>query len=232
MAALRPSGYRGLSEELLNAGDVLLTGDFASTNTTVGATTLAAASMVTGMLERSGSTGAYTDTFDTASNIYNALLGNGYGPALVPGIGFRLKLVNSVAFTETITLGTGMTAGQGIVSSVTASFWREFLFTFTSVQPPVSLIGNTTSGAATITWTLGVGQAALSESPASGSIVQSGASVAGTGIAAGTTVLGVTQGVGGTTGVTLSGTATATGTNVAFSFGPAILVSSPGGGAI
>lgn len=230
MSAMRIGGSRGLSNELLNAGDVVLVSDAASTNTTTVGTTLSAASMLTGNLFRSGTTAGFTDVLDTASNMLLGLQGNGYGAAIVPGLGVKLRITNLVAQIQTITLGTGMTAGSGTVSSIAASSWRDFLFSFTSVQTPVSIIGNTTSGSAVVTWTLSANQVALGEGPASSNIVQPGAYVTGTGIAASTTVLGTTQGVGGTTGVTLSGTATATGANVSLSFGPAITVHSSGSG--
>lgn len=233
MAAFRPVGTRGMSVEALGSGDTELYAPIMATNTTVGAATLSAANLIAGNLFRSGSTAAYTDTMDTAANIYLALEGNGNAPAIVPGLGFTCRITNQVAYAETITLGAGMSAGQGTVTSVSASSWRDFLFTFTSVQPPISLIGNTTSASAAVTFTLQPNQVALQQGVApTATNVMAGAVVAGTGITAGTTVIGTTQGVGGVTGITMSATATATGTNVALTFGPAISVSSSGAGTL
>lgn len=233
MAAFRPIGTRGMSEETLAAGDLELVSGLAGTNTVAGASTLTGAQLVTGYLFRSGSVAGYIDTFDTSANILAAMAGNGYAPAVVPGLGFTCRIVNTVAFAETLTLGTGMVAGSGSIGSVAASSWRDFLFSFTNVQPLVTLIANTTNGSAVVTWTLPTGMTALQEGPAvTASNVTVGATVTGTGIPAGTTVLGITQGMGGTLGITLSANATATNSNVALTFSSTITVNSTGSGTL
>lgn len=233
MAAFRMGGARALSNELLCPGDTILTPDIFSPNVNVGAVVLTAAQMVTGVLFRSGSTAAYNDTLDTAVNVLAAVSGNLPAAAVIPGLSFKLRLINSVAFIDTITLGAGMVAGSGTIATVPASSWRDFLFTFASVQPPVSVIGNTVSGSAVVTWTFNAGQTALTLGPSpSAANIMPGAAAVGTGIAAGTTVLGVTEIPGGTSGCTLSGTATATGSNVAITFGPQLVVSGMGSGTL
>src|SRR3989339_303357 len=74
-----------------------------ATNATVGASVLSAASMVSGNIFRSGSTGAYSDTTDTAVAILAAL---GNPPQ---GTSVHLTIVNGVAFVETVVAGVGVT---------------------------------------------------------------------------------------------------------------------------
>ncbi len=234
MTAFRMAGYRGGPGGILSPGDCLLVPDTFSTLATVGAATIPGSAMVSGVLYRTGSTAGYTDTFDTAANVMAAISANfASGPDIDAGIGFKLRLMNTVAFTETITLGAGMVAGLGTVSSVSASTWRDFLFSFSSTQVPVSNICSTTSGSNVVTWVLGVGQGSELQGPSPLAVnVQPGATCIGTGIPNNTTVLGVTAGQGGTVGVTLSANATATSAAVMLSFGPAITVSSEGSGTL
>lgn len=234
MAAIRFTGRRNMGDEEVSPGDTVMGPEFVSTLTTVGAATIPASAMVTGVLLRSGSTSGFTDTFDTASNVLAAVAGNGPQPAIVPGLSFKLRVINSTTVVETIALGAGMVAGSGTIATVGTAGFRDFLFSFASVQPPFTLVCNGTSGSAAVTWSLNSGQVALPEGTSSVSAVnlQPGAAAIGTGVAAGTTVLGITQGVGGTTGVTLSGTLTATITNSAITFGPAITVNGIGSGSV
>ncbi len=233
MPAIRLSGARALMEELISPGDVALTGEAFNAVATVGATVLSATSLTSGSIYRSGSTGAYTDTFDTAVNMLAALAGNSPAGPVVPGHSFRCRLYNSVAFAETITLGAGMVAGNGTVASVAASTWRDFLFTVACVQPSFQLPATVTNGSAVVLFTLPPGLTAYQMGPAPTAIdLMPGASVSGTGIPANTTVLGITQGQGGIIGLTMSANATATGTNVALTFGPTIKVDSLGSGTL
>jgi len=233
MAAFRPVGTRGMSEETLVAGDCELVSGVVATNTTVGNATLPATSLISGSIYRSGPTGAYTDTLDSAANIYLALAGNGNAPAIASGLGFTCRITNATAYVETITLGTGHAQGQGTIATIAANSWRDFLFTFTAVQAPLTVIGNTTTGSNAITWTLPVGQASLQEGVAPNSVnIAVGSTVNCTGFAAGTTVLGVTQGVGGTLGIICSANATSTNSNVAVGIGPTITVNSSGSGSV
>lgn len=92
--------------------------------TTVGAGTLTAASIFGALITRSGPTGAYTDTTDTAAAII-ALLG---GDAV--GTDFVLTVRNTVAFPATIAAGTGVTlAGNIVIPPLTTA---EFLVNLTT----------------------------------------------------------------------------------------------------
>lgn len=235
MTAIRVMGRRALVEDEINPGDTMLLGESFFDLATVGAETLPAAGMLAGTIYRTGSTGAYTDTFDTAVNILAAMGGDNLGPPILPGHSLKFRIVNSVAFAETLTLGAGIAAGDGVVNTIAASTWRDFLLVCRSPQSPITLVANTTNGSNVITWVLRAGQFALPEgaSSLSGNVnIQVGAAVSGTGIAAGARVRGVTQGVGGTIGITLTSNATADGTNISVTIGPSFILNSGGSGTL
>lgn len=215
-----------ISDEL-QAGDLLGAGESISAGaiTTVGNATILAASIATGIIYRTGPTGAYTDTTDTATNILAALAGNSPAADVAPGVSFRLLFVNTVAQAMTLAAGVGVTLGTG-VTTIAASLWREYLVTILNSSPAITLQANTTSASAAVTFVLPSGHNALIIGPNSNNNITPGAAVTGTGIAANTTVIGITLGQGGMTGITLSGTATATSAagGVALTFGPAIQI--------
>ena len=236
MPAFRASGSRGMFEELISPGDVLILGEssVAGANTTNGASVLTAAQITSGVIFRSGSGAGYTDTFDTSTNILAALSAGNPGPAIIPGSCFKLRIVNTVAFLETLTLGAGMVAGSGSIASVAASTWRDFLFTFTNVQPPTTVVANITNGSPTATLVLPPGAVAIpiGVSPFAVNVLPGAVVSSASGITAGTTVLGVTQGQGGITAITLSANATATVNGASLTFSPAIRVDSLGSGTL
>jgi len=81
--------------------------DAAPTNTnitTAGNGTLTAAAIVGGLITRTGPTGAYTDTTDTAAAIVAAA-----GGVFTSGQIITFTVKNSVGFTQTINGGTGVT---------------------------------------------------------------------------------------------------------------------------
>ncbi len=80
-------------------------------NTTVGASTLTAASFFGGYITRSGSTAAYTDTTPTIT----ALVGAIPSGELVTGLAWELTIKNNTSFVQTLTAGTGGTL-SGITS--------------------------------------------------------------------------------------------------------------------
>ena len=89
--------------------------------TTIGAGTLTAAGIIGGLITRSGSTAAYTDTTATAALIAAA--------GATVGMSWILKIKNTVAFAETVTGGTGVTvSGIAIVPALSVG---EFLVTLT-----------------------------------------------------------------------------------------------------
>lgn len=99
---------------------------------TVGAGTLTAAGIVGGLITRSGSTAAYTDTTATAAQIVAAI---GVTRA---GATFRFTIKNTVAFAETLAGGTGITlSGLTVVPPLSVA---NFLVTVTSVSA-VAIVG-------------------------------------------------------------------------------------------
>lgn len=101
VATMRGVGISGMTAQPLPAATAI---------STVGAGTLTAAGIVGGLIVRSGSTAAYTDTVDTAANIIAAL------PNANVGDGFYFSIKNTVGFNETIATAAGVTlAGQVIV---------------------------------------------------------------------------------------------------------------------
>lgn len=97
----------------------------ANTNiTTVNDGTLTASAMTGGLITRSGSTQAYTDTTATAAQLWAAQTD------AVAGESFYLTIKNTVGFNETIAGGTGVTlSGQTIIPPNSVG---TFLVTLTS----------------------------------------------------------------------------------------------------
>lgn len=72
--------------------------------TTAGNGTLTGAGLIGGQISRSGPTGAFTDTTDTAAALLTA-----DGGDFVAGDSFQARIKNLTAFPQTITAGTGVT---------------------------------------------------------------------------------------------------------------------------
>jgi hypothetical protein len=122
-----PAGTAG--KKLANAAgtlNVVIPGTGTPTAiTTAGADTLTAAGIVSGVILRSGPTGAYNDTTDTATAII-ALLDS---PA--DGDSFDFTIVNGVAFVGTMVAGADVTLAG--VTANAASKVRKYRCTVTSV---------------------------------------------------------------------------------------------------
>lgn len=79
-------------------------------------TTILAAALVGGQINRSGPTGAYTDTTDTAAHIVAAL------PSFLVGAQFYVVFKNATTFSQTLAAGAGVTLpGTVLVPALTAS---------------------------------------------------------------------------------------------------------------
>lgn len=128
--------------------------------TTVGNGTLTAAAMVGGLIVRSGSIAAYTDTTDTAANIISAL-----GDAPVVGTSWLLYIKNLAAFSQTLSAGAGLTL-SGNKNVVPANSAGLYLMSYSAAGAvtmqgiwvvalndslPLSVTALTTVGAGTIT---------------------------------------------------------------------------------
>jgi hypothetical protein len=227
----RPTVLGGsATERQAGPGDILVTGEsFIAGPSADANSTLTAAMIVAGVLNRTGMTAGRTDTTDTADNVLTALAGNDFDRNILPGCTFRFKYVQNQAFATTWAHGRGWVAGTGVLN-VAASTWRSFLCKVLCAAKEVTVNCGTTNASAAVT--LDVAQNA-------GTIVP-GMLVSGTGITAGTKVAGVTYGNTTTRtntdkicAITLDANATATNASgIALTFSPCIEISSDGSGTL
>lgn len=92
------------------AADTVLPPVINTAISTVGAGTLTAAGIVGGLITRTGSVAAFTDTTDTAVNIVAALT------AYVAAESFYLRIKNQTNFAETLAAGAGVTlSGTSVI---------------------------------------------------------------------------------------------------------------------
>lgn len=102
-------------------------GQTPAANTTAGNSTLTAAQLTTGLLNRTGPTANFTDTTDTAAALYAA--GGGTGGS------FYVRIKNATAFQETLAGGTGVTFSSALI--VPALSVGTYLVTFTDATDAV-----------------------------------------------------------------------------------------------
>lgn len=127
------------------------------TLTTVGAGTLTAALILDTDILRSGPTGAFTDTTDTAANIQSAWTGAGQGSSFV------LTYQNTTAFNATLAAGVGVTLSGNTI--VPANTWARYLVIWTGASavtmynieagqaaplPPTQYVTNTAGSTGTL----------------------------------------------------------------------------------
>lgn len=179
---------------------------------TIGAGTLLAALLVTNFLTRTGPTGAYTDTTDSAANIIAALQGSN---GIQAGDSYRFKYINTVAFAMTLAAGTGVTLVGGN-TGVNASSVKDYLVRVTNSTPSATVVGNTDGTTAVIT--------GLDSTETS--ILSVGQGITGTGIAANSVIIGIVPGVS----ITLNNNTTAAGTNIALTSNPTLTITGLGQG--
>lgn len=159
---------------------------------TVGSGAWTAAGMLAGCIERTGPTGAYGDTLETANNLMLA------APHLSVGDTFEFLVRNTVAFANTVAVAEGAEL-SGSNTAIAASLVRRYLVTVLANRTRQTFMASTTNASPTVT---GLTQAQCD-------LLQAGMGVSGTGISAGTTIVGINS-LTGT--ITLSANATATGT--------------------
>src|SRR5215469_11032301 len=94
----RPGGF----ENQAHVGDSILVTKTFTQLTTVGNGTITGAMVAGGIVRRTGPTAAFTDTFDTAQNILNALKGNAPFPETMVGMSVDFYMTLGVAFAATI----------------------------------------------------------------------------------------------------------------------------------
>lgn len=101
---------------------------------TVGDGTLTAAALIGGVITRSGSTAAYTDTTATAAQLLAEL-----GSDEPVGKAQLVFIKNTVAFPETISGGAGVTvSGSAVVPPLSVGV---FLLTYSAATPTFTLVG-------------------------------------------------------------------------------------------
>ena len=101
--------------------------DFTTSVTATTGTTLTAAAISSGIIQRTGPTAAFTDTTDTAANII----------AAHPGVAsFYVYMKNSTAFAQTVAGGTGVTFSASNV--IPANCMTLFIVTLTQSPAAVS----------------------------------------------------------------------------------------------
>lgn len=199
----------------VNIGDIVAGGEVIGALATIGNGALTAA-LLTGysILSRTGPTGAYADTTDTATNIIAALAVNAQTP--MPGTTFRQRILNTVAYINTYTAGTGVTLAG--TTDIAASSWRDYLIALTNTTPVSIVAAATTNGSKVIT----------GMTDAQTALVSPGQLVTGTGIGASAKVVSVQPGIGVTTDVN----STATASLVAVTFSPTVTITGLGGGLV
>lgn len=147
---------------------------------TVGNGTLLAAGITSGLVTRSGSTAAFTDTTDSAANIIAAL------PNAQVSQSWELLINNTTAWPETLAGGTGVTL-SGLASPIPANSTARFLCTYTAAAAVtlqmVSVAYNAAGGAdpATTSTFFGSGSGTFLEEGTLGkSVSQAGINPGGT----------------------------------------------------
>ncbi|MDE2233604.1 MAG: hypothetical protein KGJ90_05905 [Patescibacteria group bacterium] len=135
--------------------------------TTVGNGTLTAAAIVGGLITRTGSTANYTDTTDTAANIVAALTN------YVAAESFYVRIKNNVAFTQTITGGTGVTvSGISVIPPLAESLYLVTINSATTVTLLHVLTAPIISGIPPVLTTINtVGAGTLTAASIAGSII-------------------------------------------------------------
>lgn len=207
----RPLIMAGGQARLAEAGDLIPTMERIDALTTAGSGTVLAASIAAGILRRTGPGAGFTDTFDSATNILNALSGiAGVGFDPKQGTSWRFTFINGVAQAMTAAAGEGIVLGTNV--NVAASAIRTYLCTVLNDTPRQQLIVNTTNASATIS---GLTQAQCD-------LLTVGMMVSGAGITAGSTITAINRAAGT---LTISNNASATATGVALVFSPVINIS-------
>lgn len=198
----------------IGPGDVLLGGDIFPATIATNAINITGQQLGSGFIQRT-TTGAGTDTIDTAANVIAALGGTS---GLTPGLTWRIRWVQNAAFAITVqaTANTGVTVSSGTVN---ASSVKEFLVSVVNGTPARTVLALTTNASAVLTGLSSADLAALSP----GMVVTN--AVAGQ---QGNTILAVNLTAGT---VTMSGNSNATNTTpVSINFSPVITVQGIGQG--
>lgn len=208
--------YNGSLQQQIQQGDVLAGAEVIPVTIATNAITITAVILAAAFIQRT-TTGAGTDTIDTAANIIAGInSGIGLG-GIQPGTTWRVRWIQNAAFAITVaaTANTGITVVNGTIN---ASSVKDFMVSVTNGTPAAVVTGLTTNASAVVTG-MDANETALLTP---GMIVTNAIN----GLQ-GTTILSVQPGVG----VTMSGNANATAaTQVAINFSPTITITGVGQG--
>lgn len=223
MSVVKGVVYDGGLQRQALPGDTVAQGEVIGALATVGAGVLTAVLLLGGIINRTGPVAGYIDTTDTAQNIINAMIANypylapntglSGGAAVPNGTTVRLRIINTVAFANTMAAGTGVTLVNGTIN---ASSVKDYLLNITNGTPTQVFAANQVNASAVIT---GLSQFQTSQ-------LSVGQLVTGTNIAGGSTILSIQPGVG----VTLSANVTATLALNALTFSPTVTMTGLGQG--
>src|SRR5947209_3280513 len=180
MSMVRAAVYDNGIVRMPQQGDLIANSEAILSNATAGALSITGAMLASGILSRSGPGAGYIDTFPAASDLVASLMGAGSfvgtgafsAQGVQPGLSFRFRIINTVAFANTVAAGAGGTLSG--VTTVAASSFRDYLVTITNGTPPQVIAGNTTNASAVVT---GMAPALLQQ-------ITQGMLVTGTGIPA------------------------------------------------
>lgn len=217
MSILKPLALDAGLARSIQQGDTVAGAEVIPATIATNAITITGAQLGSGIIQRT-TTGAGTDTIDSAANIISAISGGAGLNAIQNGTTWRCKWIQNAAFAITVqaTANTGVTVTSGTVN---ASSVKDFLVTVVNGTPASSVQATTVSGSAVISGLTAAQCAAITV----GMIVTN--AVANL---QGQTVIAVN---GGSGTVTLSGNANATNTNpVTVNFSPVITVAGIGQG--
>jgi hypothetical protein len=197
-------------------GDTLVGGEVFPTTIATNAITITGQQLASGLIQRT-TTGAGTDTLDTAANII-AAISSGIGTTGVPrGTTWRCKWVQNAAFAITVaaTANTGVSVA---LPTINASSVKEYLVTVVNGTPAQQYQAATTNASAVLSGFTSTQLAALSV----GMIVTN--VVAGL---QGAKIIGIDSGAGT---VTMDTNATSTNASVTVNFSPVITLQGIGQG--
>lgn len=217
MSLLKSVVYDGFAQRQVMAGDVLCGAEVLPATVATNAITITGAILSLGLIQRT-TTGAGTDTIDTAANLI-AAFASGLGTTGVPpGTTFRAKWIQNAAFAITVqaTANTGVTVTNGTIN---ASSVKDFLVTVVNGTPARNCSGLTTTNASAVV--SGFTAADIANVTVGMVVTNAVASLQGT------TIIGVNMAAGS---VTMSGNAGSSLTLQTLNFSPVVTVLGVGQG--
>lgn len=107
------------------------TGITVSNNATAAGTTLTTTDLISGILYRTGTAAAFSDTTPTAAAMVAAAAGNSHNA----GVGQIITVINGTSFTQSLGLGAGVTTSGSAPFTVLGLTNAQFLLRITNAAP-------------------------------------------------------------------------------------------------